>query len=145
MIFAHQFIHFLFSPLTPLSDHNRISPYNTVKYNTKSSRQVMRITRNNNLQIISWFITKFPKITSSKLHSRESITKWDFWSERVNWKAQSKNDPLIFRPLIFQSTCQNSTTSEHFQKWPKNQGIVLALSLSIEMIIITIPIQCACI
>ena len=26
------------------------------------------------------------------------------------------------------STCQNSTTSEHFQKWPKNQGIVLALS-----------------
>ena len=29
------------------------------------------------------------------------------------------------------STCQNSTTSEHFQKWPKNQGVVLALSLSI--------------
>ena len=29
------------------------------------------------------------------------------------------------------STCQNSTTSEHVQKWPKNQGIVLALSLSI--------------
>ena len=29
------------------------------------------------------------------------------------------------------STCQNSTTSEHLQKWPKNQGIVLALSLSI--------------
>ena len=28
------------------------------------------------------------------------------------------------------STCQNSTTSEHFQKWPKNQGVVLALSLS---------------
>ena len=27
------------------------------------------------------------------------------------------------------STCQNSTTSEHFQKWPKNQGVVLALSL----------------
>ena len=31
MIFAHQFIHFLFSPLTPLSDHNRISPYNTIQ------------------------------------------------------------------------------------------------------------------
>ena len=29
------------------------------------------------------------------------------------------------------STCQNSTTSEHFQKWPKNQGVVLALSLSL--------------
>ena len=27
------------------------------------------------------------------------------------------------------SACQNSTTCEHFQKWPKNQGIVLAPSL----------------
>ena len=44
------------------------------------------------------------------------------------WRAQSKNDPLIFRPFLKVSTCQNSTTSEHFQKWPKNQGIVLALS-----------------
>ena len=32
------------------------------------------------------------------------------------------------------STCQNSTTSEHFQKWPKNQGVVLALSLSIVVV-----------
>ena len=31
------------------------------------------------------------------------------------------------------STCQNSTTSEHFQKWPKNQGVVLALSLSFNI------------
>ena len=31
------------------------------------------------------------------------------------------------------STCQNSITSELFQKWPKNQGIVLALSLSIDL------------
>ena len=45
-----------------------------------------------------------------------------------NWRAQSKNDPLIFWPFLKVSTCQNSTTSEHFQKWPKNQGIVLALS-----------------
>ena len=45
---------------------------------------------------------------------------------KSKWKAQSKNDPLIFRPFlkVFRST------SEHFQKWPKNQGIVLALSLS---------------
>ena len=49
----------------------------------------------------------------------------------VSWRAQSKNDPLIFRPFLKVSTCQNSTTSEHFQKWPKNQGIVLALSLSV--------------
>ena len=33
------------------------------------------------------------------------------------------------------STCQNSTTSEHFQKWPKNQGIVLALSLSVVILL----------
>ena len=49
-----------------------------------------------------------------------------------NWRAQSKNDPLIFQPFLKVSTCQNSTTSEHFQKWPKNQGIVLALSLPIK-------------
>ena len=46
----------------------------------------------------------------------------------TNWRAQSKNDPLIFRPFLKVSTCQNSTTSEHFKKWLKNQGIVLALS-----------------
>ena len=51
-----------------------------------------------------------------------------------NWRAQSKNDILIFRPFLKVSTCQNSATSEHFQKWPKNQGIVLALSLSINLI-----------
>ena len=52
----------------------------------------------------------------------------------INWRAQSKNDPLIFRPFLKVSTCQNSTTSEHFQKWPKNQGIVLALSPPIRII-----------
>ena len=51
-----------------------------------------------------------------------------------NWRAQSKNNPLIFRPFLKVSTCQNSATSEHFQKWPKNQGIVLHLSLSINLI-----------
>ena len=49
-----------------------------------------------------------------------------------NWRAQSKNDPLIFWPFLKVSTCQNSTTSEHFQKWPKNQVIVLALSPPID-------------
>ena len=55
----------------------------------------------------------------------DRIAFLEFWN---NWRAQSKNDPLIFRPFLKVSTCQNSTTSEHFQKWPKNQGIVLALS-----------------
>ena len=58
-----------------------------------------------------------------------------------NWRAQSKNDPLIFRPFLKVSTCQNSTTSEHFQKWPKNQGIVLALSLSLLTKLVSIGIS----
>ena len=38
------------NPLTPMSDQNRISPYNI---NTVSTRQVMRIKKNINLGIIS--------------------------------------------------------------------------------------------
>ena len=66
----------------------------------------------------------------SDLCSENQNNKFDyhqFYSSSCNWRAQSKNDPLIFRPFLKVSTCQNSTTSEHFQKWPKNQGIVLAL------------------
>ena len=69
-----------------------------LQYNTKSSRQVMRIMKNINLQIISWFNTKLPKLTSSELHGRESITNENFGVKGL-----------------------------------------------IEMIIITLPIQCACI
>ena len=39
-----------FSPLTPMSDQDRISPYNI---NTISTRYVMRIKENINLRIIS--------------------------------------------------------------------------------------------
>ena len=39
-----------FNPLTPMSDQDRISPYNI---STISSRQVMRIKKNINLGIIS--------------------------------------------------------------------------------------------
>ena len=38
------------NPSTPMSDQERISPYNI---NTISSRQVMRIKKNSNLGIIS--------------------------------------------------------------------------------------------
>ena len=41
---------------------------------------------------------------------------------------RARTIPCFFRPFLKVSTCQNSTTSEHFQKWPKNQGIILALS-----------------
>ena len=47
-----------------------------------------------------------------------------------NWKAQSKNDPLIFRPFL--KVFRSSWQLLHFQKWPKNQGIVLALSPPIK-------------
>ena len=41
---------FSLNPLTPMSDQDRISPYNC---NTISTRQVMRIKKNINLGIIS--------------------------------------------------------------------------------------------
>ena len=49
-----------------------------------------------------------------------------------NWKAQSKNDPLIFRPFL--KVFRSSWQLLHFQKWRKNQGIVLALSPPITYI-----------
>ena len=49
-------------------------------------------------------------------------------SRKRSANQRKKNHNSVYR---VKSTCQNSTTSEHFQKWPKNQGVVLALSLSI--------------
>ena len=54
--------------LTPISDRDRISPYNI---NTISSRQVMRIKKNINKGIISWSNIKFPKRTSRELYGRQ--------------------------------------------------------------------------
>ena len=51
-----------------------------------------------------------------------------------NWKAQSKNDPLIFRPFLKVFRSSWILACGHFQKWPKNQGIVLALSPPITYI-----------
>ena len=50
----------LFDPLTPVSDQNKISPYYIC---TKSSRQVMRIKKNINWGVTNWFDTKFFKLT----------------------------------------------------------------------------------
>ena len=58
----------IFNPLTPISDQDRISPYNI---NTISSRQVMRIEKNINYGIISWSNTKFSKLTSQELYGRQ--------------------------------------------------------------------------
>ena len=49
-----------FSPLTPRSDQDRISPYNT---NTISTRQVMRVKKTINLGIVSWSNNKFFELT----------------------------------------------------------------------------------
>ena len=46
----------LVNPLTPMSDQDRISPYNI---NTILSRQVMRIKKNINYRIANWSDTKF--------------------------------------------------------------------------------------
>ena len=56
------------NPLIPMSDQDRISPYNI---NTISSRQVMRIKKNINKGIISWSNTKFSKLTSQELYGRQ--------------------------------------------------------------------------
>ena len=53
----------------------------------------------------------------------------------IRYFSKTKRKPAKKKPKQCissktKSTCQNSTTSEHFQKWPKNQGVVLALSLS---------------
>ena len=55
----------LFNPLTPMSDQDRISPYNI---NTISSRKVMRIKKNISKGIISWLNTKFSKLPSQELY-----------------------------------------------------------------------------
>ena len=51
---------FSFNPLTPISDQDRISPY---IINTLSTREVMRIKKNIDLGLISWFDTKFSELT----------------------------------------------------------------------------------
>ena len=51
---------FYFNPLTPISDQDRISPY---IINTLSTREVMRIKKNIDLGLISWFDTKFSELT----------------------------------------------------------------------------------
>ena len=58
----------LFNPLTPMSDQDRVSPYNI---GTISTRKVMRIKKNINYEIISWSNTKFFKLTSQELHGRQ--------------------------------------------------------------------------
>ena len=53
---------------------------------------------------------------------------WTLFLSRNNWKAQSKNDPLIF--WLFLKVFRSSwiLARGHFQKWLRNQGIILALS-----------------
>ena len=52
------------NPLTPMSDEDRISPYNI---NTISSRQVVRIKKYINLGIVSRSNTKFSELTSKQI------------------------------------------------------------------------------
>ena len=51
-----------------MSDQDRISPYNI---NTISSKQMMRIKKNINKGIINWSNTKFSKLTSQELYSKQ--------------------------------------------------------------------------
>ena len=69
-----------------------------------------------------------------RLHSMKAATKFKVFC--IRYFSKTKRKPAKKKPKQCissktKSTCQNSTTSEHFQKWLKNQGVVLALSLSI--------------
>ena len=55
-------------PFTPISEQDRISPYNI---NTISSRQAIRIRTNISKGIISWSNTKFSKLTSQELYDKQ--------------------------------------------------------------------------
>ena len=61
---------------------------------------------------------RFLSFFSTEISSPPEDELCCFKHKQMNWRAQSKNDPLIFRPFLKVSTCQNSTSSEHFQKWP---------------------------
>ena len=60
--------HFPFNPLIPVSDQDRISPYNI---NTKSRRKVMSTRKSINWGIISWSNTKFSEVTREEFYSRQ--------------------------------------------------------------------------
>ena len=66
------------NPSTPMSDQDRISPYNI---NTKSRRQEMRTKKSINKGVISWSNTKFSEVTLEDLYSRQSgdvlMTSWE--------------------------------------------------------------------
>ena len=69
-----------------MSVRDRISPYNI---DTISSKQVMRIKKNQ-LQIINWSNTKFPKLTSEELYGRQKgellMRSWESKDEyTVDW------------------------------------------------------------
>ena len=55
-------------PLTPIGEHDRISPYNI---NTMLSRQVMRLKKNISKGIVHWSNTKFSKLRSQDLYGRQ--------------------------------------------------------------------------
>ena len=59
---------FVLIPLIPVSDQDRFSSY---YINTISSRQVMRIKKNINCEIIGWSSTKFSKPTSWGLYGKQ--------------------------------------------------------------------------
>ena len=59
---------FVFNPLAPISDQDRISPHGI---DTISSRQLMRIKKNINKGNIGWSNTKFSKLTLTELYGRQ--------------------------------------------------------------------------
>ena len=102
--------------------------YNNSELRISLSLNVKIIQLCQKINPIKSFLLSIPKNFSTVILEQLWTSQHLPQTSILNWRAQSKNNPLIFRPFLKVSTCQNSTTSEHFQKWLKNQGIILALS-----------------
>lgn len=65
---GHVSLAWMIDSLTPTSDQDRISPY---RINTISNRQMMRLKKKINWEIISWSSTEFSKLASPELYCRQ--------------------------------------------------------------------------
>ena len=71
----------MFNPLTPESDQDIISPGNI---NTKSTKWVMRIKKNINLETTSWSNTKFSDLAWEELYD------WQLGELQINFYLRVK-------------------------------------------------------
>ena len=126
------------NPLTPMSDQDKISPYNI---NTISSRQVMRIERNINLGIFSWSSNNFSERKSYEIYSThwgELLIRSCEWKGKLkaNWEVQPTVDNrhmstlghiLVLLPP-FHHIWYFKTKFYKFKRWGKSYTVQYLIS-----------------